>query len=50
VQHSIGDEHGEVVLFDPGISVAALTLVAIGPSAPELCISFGAVFSGHPDV
>jgi cation:H+ antiporter len=35
-----------------GISplVVGLTVVAFGTSAPELCISLGAVFSGHPDI
>ena len=30
--------------------VVGLTVVAFGTSAPELCISLGAVFSGHPDI
>jgi len=30
--------------------VVGLTVVAFGTSAPELCISIGAVFSGHPDL
>jgi len=30
--------------------LVGLTVVAFGTSAPELCISLGAVFSGHPDI